>query len=370
MGRNDSSRMPVIDVARGLVIVGVVFNHTVDGMVSARILDIGSPIGQFNNALYVFRMPALAFLLGMFIPGAVGKRGNKGYIRERATFALYLYLIWFFIQSIAEILTSNVRNNNREWDSLLHVWAMPAHLWFLPFLAVGTIVAVVAAAWRSRRRASVALIGVGVISCLAWGWNPDGWFGMRGLSLLFFVVVGSALGLRRVGMALSGTWTRIALVASVSSTLFVAMVLLGVMPGTQNIGVSAWWVRPLSMLAAATGIVALLSVAAFFSRVPVISWVFRILGRYTLQIYVVHVMIAAGTRIALTRLGVDSVPGILITGVILATLVPVAMARAADKFGFAWLFTPPGALGRWSKAANMPAPKRENASVKSENRSP
>lgn len=111
-------------------------NHSIDGVLDTGLLASTSALAQVNAALYIFRMPALAFLLGLFIPRSLAKRGTHRYLADRVGLVLYLYLLWFFIQGSAEILTSGVKNNPRDPASLLRVWDTFAHLWFLPFLAV------------------------------------------------------------------------------------------------------------------------------------------------------------------------------------------------------------------------------------------
>lgn len=346
-----TKRMPGVDVARGLVITGVVFNHSVDGMVTAGMLEAGSAVSSFNQALYVFRMPALAFLLGLFIPNAVRKRGDRGYLRERITFALYVYVIWFFLQTATEILTSNLRNGSSSWTDILKIWSMPAHLWFLPFLAVATTLTVAVAPWKSRGRAWIGIAGFALVSTAAWGWNPDSWFGARGLSLIVFVVLGAVLGLERVGAATSSRWPAAAIVCLVAALIFWVLLATGITPGTLHSEVP-WSMRGRSILAAGVGIVLVLSIAALTARVPLGRRAFAFLGQFTLQIYAAHVIVTAGTRIVFAAAGIDTGPVVLVMAVVLGVLVPVALALAAPKIGLAWLFAPPTALSNWSKAVN------------------
>lgn len=352
VGLSKTKRMPGIDVARGLVISGVVFNHAVDGLVTAGLLDTASVVNSFNQALYIFRMPALAFLLGLFIPNAVRKRGNQGYLRERVTFALYVYIVWFFLQTATEVLTSHLRNGSSEWVDILEIWTMPAHLWFLPFLAVATTLAVAASPWKSTRRAWATVPPIALISMAAWGWNPDGWFGIRGASLFVFVLLGAVLGIERVGAAMNSRWWVPATVGTLSALVFAMFLAAGIIPGTLHIE-TPWSIRGRSILAAGVGIVLVLSVAALTIRLSPARKVFAFLGQYTLQIYAAHVIVTAGTRIALTAAGIDNAAAVLVAAVVFGVLIPVALALTAPKIGLAWLFAPPEMLSRWSKEANQ-----------------
>jgi fucose 4-O-acetylase-like acetyltransferase len=344
-----------IDVARAVAIVGVVFNHTVDGLVTAGIVDASSRMSVFNQALYIFRMPALAFILGLFIARGAEKRGTPGYIRERVTFALYAYLVWFVLQTLVEVAASNVKNTPRGWDGFLEFWAMPGHLWFMPFLATSTVLISLAAPWRNKTRGVVVLAAVAACTVLTWGWNPTV-FGMRGLSLLLFTAVGAAVGSRRLGSAMSQNPFGWACFGVVSLSGFMLLNRVNIRPGTlndpdaYNLGDNA-----LSALAAALGVVILISLAVLLSRAPAVGgWLGRTIGTKTLEIYLAHVMIVAATRIVLGLLGATSELTFLVAAMLLGVGAPLLLAALAPRLRLSWLFQVPGSLGVWSRAANKP----------------
>lgn len=348
-----TSRIHAIDIARALAIIGVVFNHTVDGLLGSGLLNENSSIADFNQALYIFRMPALAFVLGLFMPRAAEKRGTHGYIREKVTFAVYIYLIWFIIQMLAEIATSSMKNTPRGWDGLLTVWSMPAHLWFMPFLAVASIVIALAAPWRSATRRIGALSTLGIVSIISWGWNPD-IFGLRGLSLLVFTAAGAALGSKRLGTALSSNPISWACFGIASLCGFVLLQMRGITPGTQDDSGSYDLTESIqSLTAAASGIVMLLSAAVMLSHVPGLRGGLREIGSKTLEIYLAHVIIVAGTRIASQKIGMDSEVTVLSIAMVLGIGVPLLMSVLAPRLRMSWLFQTPGALGDWSRSFNL-----------------
>ncbi|MFD0045368.1 acyltransferase family protein [Pseudarthrobacter scleromae] len=353
-----SGRIIAIDIARALAIIGVVFNHTVDGLVASGIVDDSSTIAAFNRALYVFRMPALAFVLGLFMARAAEKRGTAGYIREKVTFALYIYLVWFVIQTLVEIATSSLKNSPRGWDSLLEVWAMPAHLWFMPFLAVSAVVVSIAAPWRSSARAATAVALVGVGSVLAWGWNPA-IFGLRGLTLLVFTMAGATIGAKRLGAAMEVNFIGWVSFGLASFSGFILLHSAGIRPATLNSGgpydLAA---NAFSALAATLGIITLLTLAVILSRVPTLRSALRSVGTKTLEIYLAHVIIVAGTRIVLDKMGVSSEVVFILTAMILGIAAPLVLATLAPRLHLKWLFATPGPLGTWSKAANHQPGKR------------
>lgn len=350
------ARVAAIDVARALAIIGVVLNHTIDGLVSSNIADPLSPVAQFNSALYIFRMPALAFLLGLFIPRAIEKRGVPGYLRERVTFALYLYVVWFVIQSLLEITTSSLKNTPRGWDSLLEIWSMPAHLWFLPYIALSTIVVTLVAPWRNRARLIGGLLALVALSIASWGWVPD-LFGMRGLSLLAFTAAGAAIGMVRISRWATERKAVVVAIGAAAIPAFVVLNGIGMVPGTASkpatygLG-SDWMIHPISILGAVIGVVALFGLAVVLARLLRVGGWLSIVGLYTLEIYLAHVAVVAGCRIFLQLAGVESVLVFLFAALIFGLGAPLVLAKFAPRLRLGWLFKVPGALGHWSRAAN------------------
>lgn len=345
-------RIRAIDIARALAIIGVVFNHSVDGLIAAGMTDDASSVANFNQALYIFRMPALSFILGLFIGRGVEKRGTRGYIREKVTFALYVYFVWFVIQTSMEIATSSLKNTPRGWDAFLDVLLMPAHLWFMPFLATSALLISLAAPWRSPFHRYLAFVLIGVGSLLAWGWNPD-FFGMRGLSLMFFSAVGASIGYRSLGSAMTRNPLGWAFSGLAALCGFLLLLRLEVRPGTVNDPDAYNLVdNTLSALAASLGIIVILSLAIVLSYVPAFSGWLKRIGEMTLEIYLAHVMVVAGVRILLDKLGINSVLTIVTLAILLGVAVPIVLAKLAPRFHLTWLFHPQGKIGTWSKAGN------------------
>ncbi|MCZ2813433.1 acyltransferase [Modestobacter sp. VKM Ac-2979] len=341
-------RVAAIDVARAVAIIGVAANHSIDGMLNAGLIPADHPLEAVNSALYLFRMPALAFLLGLFVPRAVTSRGAAGYVRERATLMLYLYLLWFLVQSLAELATNEVKNVPRDAGAIWRVWEPFAHLWFLPFLIVTAVVLAVLQPWQGPARRLLGGGGLVLASLLTWGWNPT-LFGLTGLSLLAFAAAGSMVGLTRLGTWMQGpvwAWTAVGLLGAASLGLLLQA---DVVPSTlpAEVGLAE---RALSLGAAVAGTVALLAVSVLLTRVPPLRDLLAAIGRRTLPIYLAHVLVVAGVRIVLVRLGIDQ-PYVIATLAVLAGVgIPFAVATfTADRPWANWLFDLPRPLRNWSR---------------------
>jgi fucose 4-O-acetylase-like acetyltransferase len=286
-------------------------------------------------------MPALAFLLGLFIPRSLAKRGTWRYLADRVTLILYLYLLWFIIQGVIEIAASGVKNNPRDPSDLLEVWRPLAHLWSLPFLAVATVVIVAAKPWGSWPRGLLAGPLLLAFSVLTWAWNPE-IAGLRGLSLIGFVAAGAIVGLGRLAIWMSSRPMWWAVLGILSVTVLVLL-----QPGDLLTSTTAEASRPvairlLSIVASSAGILAVLGMAVILATIPRLADVLGMIGRWTLSIYLAHVIIVAGMRIVLTRLGFDSGPLIVVLAVAAGVAIPVAAGQFTSRRPWlSWIFDLP-----------------------------
>jgi surface polysaccharide O-acyltransferase-like enzyme len=71
----------------------------------------------------------------------------------------------------------------------------------------------------------------------------------------------------------------------------------------------------------------------------VMKWL-TVLGRYSLYIYVAHVIVFAAVRTVMTKVfGVNDAIPIIFTGMFFGITVPVVLYRLADRFNMRWIFT-------------------------------
>jgi fucose 4-O-acetylase-like acetyltransferase len=349
MAKAASERSLAVDVARGLAIVGVVFNHSVDGLIGAGTLSSSSAIAAVNDALYIFRMPALIVLVGLFIPRGVAKAGWRSYVARRATLLLYLYLVWQLVQGLAELLTEGVRNGDTSvWD-IVTFWFPLAHLWFLPFLAVATAVVVALRPWCPGRGRPFSIALLVVVTVSAWGWDLDV-AGLRGIALVGFLALGALVGLERARRWLSASpWLHVATLTA-ATLAFLAALLAGPEPATVA-GGGDFLVRLASVAGALSGVVALMSASALLARVPLIGRGLAAIGRVTLPIYLAHVIAVAGMRVVLMALGMDGATMLFVL-VPLGVLLPWLLSIVAQRTPLRWLFEYPRAFNRWIPAAD------------------
>jgi glycosyltransferase involved in cell wall biosynthesis len=334
------SRVRVIDVARALVIIGVVFNHSVDGLVTYGMVDPHSGLDVVNRALYLLRVPALAFFLGLFMPGSIEKRGRAEYVAERASFMLYLYVVWFYVEGLSELATNGFKNRQFSAFSLTQPWITFAHLWFLPFVVVATVLITAARPWMSWTRGWVVGTVALASSVLLWGWNSSV-FGLRGLALIFFVLAGSVVGTARLAAWLRRSAAGWAAAGSISVAGLVAGVAWGAVPATLSSDVTPVQAT-VSLVSALCGTVALCALAVYLSKVAAVARLLSAIGRRTLPIYLAHVILVAGVRVGALEFGVDNAYLIVACAIVVGVAFPLFFHRYLTRCRWSsWIFEMP-----------------------------
>lgn len=336
-GRRD----PSLDIARGIAIVMVVLGHVLGGLLDAGIGQPPPGTDRFVVALYVTHLPVFAFVTGLLMPAAVERAGRAAYLSRRLTLILYLYLLWTLIQGSIEVLTSGVRNHPTSWVDVLSVWAPLAHLWFLPTLAVATVLVVAVRPWRRGWHAVAGLLVAGG-SLAAWGWSfPVA--GAHGLALLLWFMAGAAItGDRFAALAARVPPAALAALAVVAVGVLVALTSTGLTAPTLYDASRTVGSVGRGLAATLCGLIVTLALA--LARLPRGGAGLAFLGQQSLPIYLAHIVFAAGTRVLLQRLGVDHFVLVAALATLVGVAGPIVLVRLPTATS--WLFAPPWMVPR------------------------
>lgn len=330
-----------LDVARGIAIVAVVLGHTLGGLIDSGLPEsVPSWTSGLIRALYLSHLPVFAFVTGLLMPRGIERMGRGPYLTRRLTLLAYLYLLWTLIEGTAEVLASRLQNDPTSWHDVLSIWSPLAHLWFLPTLAVGTCAVVALRPWRRTWAASLTTADVVVGSIAAWGWSVPV-IGGQGLALVAWFVLGAFVThqsylsvLPRVpNLPLFGV-----AVLGLAALWALAHAPLVTTPTVDDPSRSLLSVA-LGLVGSTAGVAAVMAGSALISRVGFGRRPFAYLGRMSLQIYLAHIIFAAGARVLLGLAGVTGFWVLVTIATAAGVLGPLALASATR--GFRWLFQPP-----------------------------
>lgn len=328
-------RLRTVDIARALAILGVVFGHVAAGLESEGLLASDSWTATGVQRFGLARMAAIFFLVGLFMGPAVAKRGGvRPYLRERLTVLLWTYLLWDLVYAGAE---TALAGGTGGWG-LLRFWEPALHLWFLPTLALATVITCVLRPWK----APWSLLALALCATVLWGRVPE-LFAIDGLSYVYFVALGAAVGLPRLRRWL-GRPAPMAAVGLVAAVVFLYGTGWGVMPA-RSPSVPFFGQAVMSLVVSTAGVVVVVCAAWVLAKLPARStaWLVWVGGR-TIEVYVAHLLFVTGIRMLLMRVGVDS-PGVhLVIGFVGAVALSLLVAEAARRWRMGWLYRPPQRL--------------------------
>ncbi len=323
-----------IDSARGLIIVLVVFGHSVAGLLDAKLLDPHSFWSQLYPQLHTFRMPAFFLLCGLFVQVRL-RSGLAVFSQDIATRIAWPYLLWGGLQLAVIGLMGSMVNTpvDLDWQRFAGLlWDPPSQFWFLHTLVLFHLLALACAAvgrpWLLYLVCGGAVLlklaadhgGSAVAPLLAA--VPTALLEEHALFLACYAL-GVALGPRLVADRSVG-WH---FALPCAGALGVWLWLLG--PTLAQTGTPLSWT---TLACTVAGIAACLTGV----RLPPVQrsrWL-QAIGRHSLSILVLHVFFMAGLRIVLTRwLGVDA-PLLLLPLMLVAGVAgPLLVYDLARRFG-------------------------------------
>lgn len=338
----ETTRVYWLDSLRGLAIIAVVIGHINIGLMQAGLTKPNPDFFRYlHTLLYLVHMPLFAFLFGLNIPAAWEKRLNWKYVKQRILLFFYLYLVWTAIQGSFEVLGSSFSNGDTAWTNVVNIMHPLAHLWYLPWMMIVYTALILLKPWRSSPRAVCTVATFSIISWISWGMDyPE--FYRRGIAIAIFAVLGSIIGTKRIG-ALGALKLNLLFPVILVLSLTLVIVVINAdhltVPTLANSSITLQS-KILGILVSCTGILVLILCGALVGKRFRLSF-FELLGIYSLQIYLMHLLITPTSRIILMKVGVQE-PWIIMTVSLIGGIgIPLLCATILNK-QTRWLFELPG----------------------------
>jgi fucose 4-O-acetylase-like acetyltransferase len=305
---------------------------------------------------FSFRMPLFFILSGIFIGGSMARKSLSQLIGAKFENLLYPYIIWSIIQITLQILLSGSTNSNRSLIDYSYILYQPRDLdqfWYLPALFNCSVIYLLIkdklkpAAWTQLA------LGLGLYLLAPY---------LQKVSMLsdwmrFYIFFALGDGIANFFFRdssqrfLKNPW------ALVGIAPFFAIAQIFYLSQDESVYLNSV-AGQLEFLAIA--LIGCLSMVILSFRLQ--SWnalpFLRVLGYHSLYIYVMHVMIAAGSRVILIRFFGIHNPYILLTaGIFFGVTLPVIFYNLLVENNIFWfLFS-----YRKKKPKAAPAPVSKEA---------
>lgn len=320
-----SRRVEWVDYAKGVGIFSVAALHILSGLVNAEIITDSSVVA-FNHswALYSFNMPVFFFLSGLFIVRSV-RKPLRNFTFDRLRTTVYPYFLWSILSVvIASIIGSQTDSSiafsletfgRMFYDPLLHYWFLYALFFIVMTVAIASKIGI-----------STRWLFLGALLLFFWGFPEEQILAQH---LVLYFAVGmviseplralidrtSAPVLLSISVAGLGTWLLIALQG-------VEFVAFGPHYAVQAVGFA--------------GVIALCAVLEKWHTAGFVKQ----MGLLSLEIYLVHVILGAGARWILVRVGVFDPTLHLVAGLIAAIggsmLLAIFLQRVNFPYAYHW----------------------------------
>jgi fucose 4-O-acetylase-like acetyltransferase len=313
-----------VDTARGIGIILVVYGHVIRGLENGGILT-GSTLFRFqDDAIYSFHMPLFFFLSGMFFLGSYRKQGLDLFATKAAVI-VYPYFVWSIIQVGIKIGLAGYANSPVGYKSLVSIFWLPVEqFWFLYSLFLITTVHLVFFVITDRlpllqKYRLQLILSLALLLYFARPLFP-GIFQIQTVAT-YMIYFSLGLGFSAFHPAYPGGRPVLAI-----PFCFLFLCYL--------IHFEHYWPGDsvfLQLMLAVSGLGSVLVLSPCAGKR--ITAILSFLGRYSMEIFCIHIIAGSGIRILLLHLLQISNPAVhLAAGFIGSLLLPVVFVRLLSKF--------------------------------------
>ena len=339
-------RIEWVDMAKGIGIVLVVFGHSLGGMVDSGMMNGAGWSAVSEHYIYIFHMPLFFFLAGLFVARSA-HRTLREYLLNKASVIVYPYILWSLLEGATQVLASRFTNNHFYIIDLIKIIYQPIdQYWFLYVIFLMYM-----AYWflyhRGISNNTILLFAIMLCTLQAFKLNIATWdvFSSFSTFLIYFALGAKAAEISFFSKLRMLSWISLA-----------ALTVLGYVLIAAAVAVNLSDLPLLHTAFAMAGTIATITLAMLLSSSSASSSA-RILGIYSLEIYVAHTIFAAGAQILMHKaLGYSGPLLHVIVGTAAGICFPILLAKWGPKVGLPYLFT-------WSRSRTRSEMSAINASA-------
>jgi len=310
----------------------VVLGHFFQSVTTAAIVPATDLYNWFIQTIYYFHVP-LFFICSGYLFQKYAKVDNwqswrKNVLKKALALGVPYFTFSIVTWVLKRVFSDSVNTPIDGIVQVLFIYPTPPY-WYLYCLFFIFCITPTFVSWKS------AMYGLGIALIAKTIHIVSGGFSIYAVSIVaaneIWFVFGMCLCLIEPNRLASKKWR------SVGIALGVAFLILSVLVYVQ--GISSGEIKFLLGIAACSSVI-LLMLYAF--RTDTQSWLFGILAKYTLPIFLMHVIFAAPLRALLLKLGIRQPAIHIAAGLLISFLGPIAAGMIMQKYAFMDFFLYPG----------------------------
>jgi fucose 4-O-acetylase-like acetyltransferase len=319
-----------IDAAKGVGIVLVVLGHEIAGLADSQIISWSSTAHFFYAWIYAFHMPLFFFISGLFISHSL-KKSFGVFALEKVRTILYPYFLWSLITMCSKSLFPGSVNHPYGLPDLLLIFFDPIDQYWFLYVLFGLFMIFGAGLKAGMNRWVVLILAIALNPSLSpIHIPPSPPLIEAALSAIYFAL-GVVVSGERMSRVISDVKTRWLIVA------FPAGLAIAALAGWVGATGRSYFV----LIFAISGICGALALARLLDRTR-LAWLFRTLGRRSLEIFVAHILATAGMRVALVKIAhVTAATPHFVLGALAGICFPLAMVWVCEAIGLELVFRLP-----------------------------
>ena len=298
-------------------------------------------------------MPLFFIVSGIFLGGALRKKSVNEYIAGRFRTLVWPLLLWGSIQVTLQLIFKDYVNVDRKPEDYLNLLIKPREIeqfWYLHTLFLTGSLYAIMKVWGKFKILHQVMLGILLYSITGVSRYYDLFEHVFIFDIFFYYIFfavgdyfGSIILDPKNFKVFSSTKTFL-----IFTPLFFALELYFTNINLAH-GIGSGYRQPdyyvqnqmpaLFLIVGLVGGAFLIHCSFLLQKMNVLKFI-RVVGYYSLHIYVIHLAITAGTRIFFRHvLQYDNFFVLLITSTILGIGVPILVANTTEKMGMWWLFT-------------------------------
>ncbi|HHS9855093.1 TPA: acyltransferase family protein [Klebsiella quasipneumoniae subsp. quasipneumoniae] len=327
----NAARNEWVDYAKGFGIVLVVYGHISRGLYNSGILSDTKWFHFIDSLIYSFHMPLFFFLSGLFLMKSFLVRGLRIFIFNKVDTILFPYVIWSIIQGLTEFFLSKYTNGNVSLSDVFGLLLHPrAQFWFLYSLFLNFILISLILSLKETLKINITFVIVfsflfSIFIYLFFSNIPD-------TNPLNYIVHNSVFILSGVVFSFYRLDIKIQKNTVLFMTIFIVFFIFQSICIFENEMGFKFNSLALIFSLIGTGVITASCISLSKLKTVFIKNVLSFLGRYSMPIYLMHVLVGSGVRIFMSKIfGVYNVGIHLFLGIILGILLPVLFFKFLEK---------------------------------------